>query len=244
MKPVVIFTKSFPTQKAATEYFRAMLNRYAVGDSVNADDTRDLMALIERHPEASTKVGIGIDHFTVIKTGEGSNCFYIVRRDGTGTDFSFYKCVSGKAPTRKQEVSDAFREAVKLDIWNKRDSFYREYSREDGLLPCAKTKEWIRRDEGHIDHMPPMTFEVIVTTFLASRGLSYDQVPITRGTDNQTMAALTDGNIAQQFREYHKSVATLDFVKSSVNLAQASPNRIKKSRMKDGSRGTAENETE
>ena len=232
MKKVEISTKSFPTQKAASEYFREMLNRYASGERVNSDDTLDLLALVERHPEASNKIGIGIDHLKVTTTLEGSNCFYIVRKDGSGTDFSFYSCVTGKAPTRKQEVSEAFREAVKLYIWNKRDNFYKDHSRGDGLLPCAKTKEWIRRDEGHIDHMPPMTFEVIVTTFLAGRGLSYDQVPISRGADNQTKTVLTDASIAEQFKEYHKSVATLDFVKSSVNLAQASPNRIKKSRMK------------
>ena len=112
-----------------------------------------------------------------------------------------------------------------------RDSFYKSNARADGLLPSAKTKEWIRREEGHIDHMPPMTFEVIVTTFLAHRGLGYDQVPISQGADGQTNAVLTDANLAQQFRDYHKSVATLDFVKSSINLAQASPNRIEKSRM-------------
>lgn len=232
MNKVELSTKSFKTQKEAREYFRAMLNRYVPGERVNPEDSRDLLALIERHPEAPMKIGIGIDYFKVIKTPDGSNCFYIVRGDGSGTDFSYYSCVSGKAPTRKQEVSEAFREAVKLDIWNKRDNFYKEHARQDGLLPCAKTKEWIRREDGHIDHMPPMTFEVIVTTFLASRGLSYDQVPISRGEDNQTKAALTDANLAEKFREYHKSVATLDFVKSSVNLAQASPNRIKKSRMK------------
>lgn len=232
MKKVEISTKSFPTQKAAIEYFRNMLNRYAVGERVNPDDTLDLLALVQRHPEAAKKIGIGIDHLKVTRTLEGSNCFYIVRRDGSGTDFSFYSCVAGRAPTRKQEVSEAFREAVKLYIWSKRDNFYQDHSRADGLLPCARTKEWIRRDEGHIDHMPPMTFEVIVTTFLAGRGLSYDQVSISRGADNQTKAVLMDASIAEQFSEYHKEVATLDFVKFSVNLAQASSNRIKKSRMK------------
>jgi Protein of unknown function (DUF3223) len=231
MKKVEISTRSFPTQKEAIAYFQAMLKRYESGERVNEEDARDLLSLIERHPEASMKIGVGINHLKVTKTLDGTNCFYIVREDSSGTDFSFYTCVRGKAPTRKQEVSEAFREAVKLDIWSKRDNFYKDHSREDGLLPCAKTKEWIRRDEGHIDHMPPMTFEVIVTTFLAHRGLNYDQVPISHGADNQTQAVLTDANLAQQFREYHKSVATLDFVKSSVNLAQASPNRIKKSRM-------------
>lgn len=30
-----------------------------------------------------------------------------------------------------------------------------------------------------MDHRPPMTFEVIVTTFLYGRGLSLDDVPLT-----------------------------------------------------------------
>jgi hypothetical protein len=116
-------------------------------------------------------------------------------------------------------------------IWARRDKFFKDNASEDGLFQCAKTKQRIRRDEGHIDHLPPMTFEVIVTNFLASRGLSYEQVPLSLGDDNQTTAEITDPELVKWFVEFHDRVATLDFVKAEINLSQASRNRIKKSRM-------------
>ncbi len=218
MAKVEIATRSFQTQTEAKKFFQEMLRRYPPGKRVNDTDALELLALIERHPDFSQKVGVGIDHFEVSKTPQGTNCFYLVRRDGRGTDFSFYSCVTGKAPTRKQEVSEAFRKAITPTIWTRRDKFFKDNASADGLFVCAKTKQRISRAEGHIDHLPPMTFEVIVTSFLG-------------GEDNQTSAVITDPDLAQQFRDYHDSIATLGFVKADVNLSQAASNRIKKGHM-------------
>jgi len=46
-----------------------------------------------------------------------------------------------------------------------------------------------------MDHRPPMTFEVIVTTFLAGRGLAVDAVPTTTGQDEQVAPDITDGGL-------------------------------------------------
>jgi hypothetical protein len=82
-----------------------------------------------------------------------------------------------------------------------------------------------------MDHRPPMTFEVIVTTFLGGRGLSVDDVPVTTGQDNQVSPEITDKDLAAAFLAYHASVARLDLVKTSVNLAQASRHRLKDTRI-------------
>jgi len=50
------------------------------------------------------------------------------------------------------------------------------------------TGKRIAREQGHMDHCPPMTFEVIVTTLLVFRGLTVDAVPITTGQDEQVAA--------------------------------------------------------
>jgi hypothetical protein len=82
-----------------------------------------------------------------------------------------------------------------------------------------------------MDHRPPMTFEVIVTTFLCGRGLSLDGVPLTTGKDDQVSPEVTDEGLREAFRIFHAGVARLDFVKDSVNLAQASRNRLKAGRV-------------
>jgi hypothetical protein len=67
-----------------------------------------------------------------------------------------------------------------------------------------------------------MIFKVIVTTFLCSRGLSLDSVPLTTGQDDQVSPEVTDQTLSEAFRSYHSSVARLDLVSNTVNLAQAS----------------------
>lgn len=230
-KPVELDTRAFEKQSDATTFFREMLNRYRPGDRVSEEDSLHLAALLERHPEYTTKVGCGVDHFEVQMTEHGTPCFRIVRVDGNGTDFSYPRCISGRAPSRKQEVSAAFRQAVKFGLYEARDAFFATHKDHEGCVTCAVTGERLRRDQAHMDHRPPMTFEVIVTTFLAHRGLSPEDVPLTTGQDDQVSPAITDEALCVAFREYHARVARLDFVKSTINLAQASRNRLKKGRV-------------
>jgi hypothetical protein len=231
-KPVEIATRSFENQSKATEYFRGILNRYKAGDRVSDDDALDLSALLERHDEYVQKVGTGVDHFEVMATEHGTNCFRIIRNDGTGTDFSYRHCITQRPPSKKQEVSAAFRRVVQLDLYTARKEFFSAHGGVDGKVSCAVTGEQIARDEAHMDHRPPMTFEVVVTTFLEGRGMSLDQVPISSGRDEQVAPKITDTALAETFRGYHSRVAKLDIVKSTINLAQSSRNRIKDGRLR------------
>jgi hypothetical protein len=233
-KPVELATVSFPSQVAATQFFREMLRRYRPGDRVNDDDTLHLAALLERHDEYSQKVGCGVDHYEVMMTVEGTPCFRIVRTDTTGTDFSYGHCITGRPPARKQEVSQALRQAVRLDLFRARDKFFKEYRGTDGRIECAATKERILPEEGHMDHRSPLTFEVIVATFLEGRGLSFDLVPITDGADEQVAPQIADEALREDFRRYHNAIARLDFVKDKVNLAQSARQKVKPSRIRIG----------
>ena len=131
-----------------------------------------LSALLEQHDEYRQKVGCGVSHFSVMMTEYGTPCFVINRHDGISTDFSYRHCISQRPPTRKQEVSQALRRVVRFDLYAARDKFYAENRNEDGQVACAETGELIRLDEAHMDHRAPRTFEVLVITFLAARGIA------------------------------------------------------------------------
>jgi hypothetical protein len=231
-KPVDLATRSFRNQAAATEFFRDMLNRYRPGCTVGAEDRLDLAALLERHPEYAQKIGCGVDHFTVMMTEHGTQCFRVIRKDGTGTDFSYLHCIKGRPPTRKLEVAQALRKIVRIDLFKARDEFIAQHKGADGLVSCGLTGERMAPDEGHIDHKQPMTFEVIVSTFLQGRGLAFADVPITNGQDEQVTPELTDVALAEEFRRYHTGLATLEFVKARANLAQSPKHRVKTGRVK------------
>lgn len=230
-KPVELATRIFDKQDDAKSFFKAMLNRYRPGEQINADDALDLAALLERHSEYVEKVGCGVRFFEVILTEHGTQCFRIVRVDGSGSDFSYLHCITQRPPSRKQEVSRAFRRVVQFDLYKARDEFFAKHSNANGNAPCAVTREPITRANAHMDHRPPMTFEVIVTTFLCGRGMSLDDVSLTIGQDDQVSPEVTDMTLADAFRAYHASVARLDLVRDTVNLAQASRHRLKDGRV-------------
>lgn len=140
-KPVDLATRSFEAQGEAVAFFRAMLIRYRPGDRIAAEDSLDLVSLLEHHTEYVAKVGCGVSHFEVMLTGHGTQCFRIVRTDGSGTDFSYRRCISQRRSGRKQEVSQAFRRFVRRDLNRARDEYFAEHVGVDGCGSCTKTGE-------------------------------------------------------------------------------------------------------
>ena len=72
-----------------------MLHRYRPKQRVSEEDAYHLAALLKSHSEYETKVGTGIDHFEVMSAEYGTQCFRIVRTDGTGAHFSYPHCIDG-----------------------------------------------------------------------------------------------------------------------------------------------------
>lgn len=95
-KPFNIDTRTFEKKGDAHDFFKAMLNRYRIGDRVNAADENDLRSLLKKHTEYEQKIGPGVAHFEVIDGGFGTQCFKIVRIDGTSDDFSYKHCITPK----------------------------------------------------------------------------------------------------------------------------------------------------
>jgi hypothetical protein len=94
---MVLETRGFANQKEATAYFKDMLNRYRPRQRISEADAHDLSALLTRHSEYEDKVGVGIDHFEVMSAEFGTQCFRLVRVDGTGEDFSYSHCISQRS---------------------------------------------------------------------------------------------------------------------------------------------------
>jgi hypothetical protein len=87
--PIILQTKSFPSKTAAKNFFRAMRDRYRDCETVNLEDSKLLLELLELHPDAEEKRGNGVERFYCGISDEGTRCFFIERTDGTHIDFSF-----------------------------------------------------------------------------------------------------------------------------------------------------------
>lgn len=101
VRKIALDTRVFEKAGDATAFFRAMLNRYSIGDRVSAIDALDLAALLNRHEEKDEKVGSGIAYFEVNKPPAdtppfSTRCFWLIRKDGSRIDVSYVHCLKPK----------------------------------------------------------------------------------------------------------------------------------------------------
>jgi hypothetical protein len=220
----------FRTKKAAKDFFKDMLARYADGDDISDEDSAQLDKLLERHPEAAQKIGCGIKRFFRQRTEKGTSCFWLERTDGTKTEFSYPTCLDAKGKSLYQEFAEACREAVQPDlIATKRDHFGK-HADDEGKVACDVTDQMIRFDESHLDHKKPMTFQVIVRTFIAANSIVPSREMLSEPRDQQFSTTFVDHEMADKFREYHHSLAQLRVIKSRLNLSLGGSERIIKSK--------------
>jgi hypothetical protein len=162
------------------------------------------VALLERYDNAITdtpsKIGTGIDHFerrTNAGSGYSTPSFWVVRTDGSSTDFSFYTGVEGKPEPRSHEFADACRAAVAYDLKAAKKRHFQLHGDEDGHVMCDIADQPISFDEAQLDHAYT-TFGVMVVMFRAARGW-HDQIPaniLTVGQDQQTTTTFVDPSTA------------------------------------------------
>lgn len=96
-KPHTIGLHTFDTQAAAVAFIQEVLYRHPLLEPITSDDHAFLLELLKKHPRAAEKIGAGVNYFTVEKAKGGTQCFYITRIDGSRSEFSFMKCLRGRA---------------------------------------------------------------------------------------------------------------------------------------------------
>jgi len=93
-KPVTIGKHHFEKQGDAKAFYKSILWKYKVGDTLETDDSNDVVDLLARHCDYAKKVGPGIKRMIVMLSEEGSRCFGIERTDGARVGFSYHRCVT------------------------------------------------------------------------------------------------------------------------------------------------------
>lgn len=204
----------FKTKSAETKYFRAMLGKYNIGQRINDEDYKDLVILLQKHDDCKRKTGCGITAFSVVMTKQGTKCFNIIRPDCSSTEFSYLHCIRNLPLTKKTEVIKSFREIVFDDIQEFKNNAFAWVDK----IKCGVTGELISRNQAHVDHAVPATFQYIVDCFMDDRKLEYKDIEIVAPADNQTFTRLIDDKLAGEFRAYHQRVCQLRIVKAEVNL--------------------------
>ncbi len=181
---------------------------------VTASDFRFLMdEVLPRHPNYDDKIGVGVVGIESRHNQFGMRCFWLVRADGTETDFSFYKCAGSR--TQATELKKSLRKIVVEDVM----AFKMSSFSNSAVVLCAITGELTLEADCHVDHRPPQTFDRIVADWLKHNQLKVEDIELT-SDDGQIGKVVADSGIRNSFRVWHADHASLQITTAVANLRQ------------------------
>jgi hypothetical protein len=196
----------YPTYVSVSKEILRRLEKYTLKAPENlcADDVDWFVHLIrEMHPYASRKLHrpvVGIKRYN--RYGHQGNNLMLMYDDGSALAFSWRKCCKGKASSDAHSVKSAFRDAVR----DQTSAVMADAFSHSATINCPICGESVRRDQAHVDHMPP-EFQDLLSAWLIERDLTLEQV--TLADDPQGGAVLPDGMTRDSWREFHQRHARL-----------------------------------
>jgi hypothetical protein len=212
-KPTLVGSRTFALKKDAEDACRQILYKYQLGERVaSPEDERFLLDLLDLHTDREGKLGSGVDHFEVRSNPKfiKQRSFYLVRTDGSETDFSFLKCL--RPPTQRQVVMAAMRQEVAMQIFDFAETAYAAGPE----VACAVTGVAVLRSMAHVDHSSP-TFVELAEDFVAQHG-GWDEFEVARA-DGSIGVQLGNPDQARAWRDYHRKNSNLQIVSVQANLS-------------------------
>ena len=226
-KPIEIGDKSYATKKDALSHFKTILNSYDFGETLNQDDLKDILGLLDSHPKIKEKIGVGIEKVRIAKLKYKTRSFELVRFDGSTEFFSYTKRINSPK-TDFTKFSEACRQAIQEDLRNVKLAYFDKYSKK-GKVKCQETGKLSKYEELNVDHRQPNTFSIIVDRFVEINSLDLREIRYIEIDGGSNV--LADKKLGNEFRKYHQDKANLRIVRKSLNLGrsyQAKVNRQKK----------------
>ena len=94
---MIIRNIEFKHKKDALAYFKNIVNSYEPIQTINDNDFKDLVELIENHPDKEEKIVCGIKKNQVIEVRYKTKCFELIRKDGSTEVFSYRKRINSES---------------------------------------------------------------------------------------------------------------------------------------------------
>lgn len=216
-QPIQVGGLEFRTKSALQEHIRAIVAKYPDEAALVGHDLTFVLSLLERHPHADVKIGCGVRAIIVRRNPvyRQTRGFYILRVDGSDTDFSWVECLN---PTpHHKKVIRAMRALIEPQTMAFKQRFF------DTQEPvCPLTSERLTFVGSHVDHVPPLTFERLVDDFCAAYGIDINRVPLRDElADNKYVDVIDDDLIAARWVNYHAAHAVLRVVSRLGNLSHS-----------------------
>lgn len=219
--------KTFNTKAELEGFVRAILNKYGLNKAIDTIDLQFISELLKRHPEYDRKIGIGIKAIVVKIDGHWhkTRCFHIQRTDGTETDFSYKNCIDNDTSREPMKMfKQSARSAVSDQIVSHLSNYISRTKDSNDNVICQKSKTKIKKEQATVDHIPPITFDRIVTDFISMKNIEPSQIDYIGFGDNEYNKEFKEESMRLQFANYHKQVAKLRVISKQENLTQKKKN--------------------
>ena len=213
-KSYIIAGEFFKTKTAIRERVRDILYAYPPGTRVNEKDSGLLAELLQGHPNATEKIGCGVEAFEVRQESSISRCFYVARVDGSAVNFSYEKLFS--PPTRLAAFKAVCRNLINRQVFRFKFMHFRKYAREDYRVQCPITRKWVMSEETDVDHAPPNTFARLVTDFIDQNKIDVESVKF-QDASKEVNKTFADPTLAENWVKYHDANAALRVISTFAN---------------------------
>lgn len=218
--------KNFKNKTTLTAYCKFVMNNQEKDTLLSGEWEAVMCDVLRMHEdfEEKTKGGpfkIGVRACFI---NPRNRQFYILRQDGTDTDFSYLKAITSKS--KLSYVKETLRDAIKEQTTSYKENYFKENADNKGYVLCPETGLKIKKKESHIDHFP-VQFDTIIKNWAKMQGIKSKDIALVRPPDNSTVWGMEDKGLLQSFIDYHGSVAQYRIVLNKVNLQRGKAERAK-----------------
>lgn len=210
MAKILVGGLEFKSQKSLKKHVQALYSEIGATNDIPAKYHLFLNDLVARHPSAKEKIGCGVSRYKLIPNPVTPQFFElnIVRTDGSVTEVSYNKCVTGRERTVKAAFSSALRYAVNDQIMAFR------WAELEKSKYCRRCGDNLHRGI-HIDHdIPFATLAENFTKLYPDLPTEFDEC--TR--IHQHIFRASDAEYSKAWQEYHRQNAVLILSCAGCNI--------------------------
>lgn len=208
--------RKFSSKEAVAQHARSIKDKYKPGTYLEGDELAFMYALLTWHPDAAIKIGAGVKAILIrANPMYGQNEFYLLRVDGSATEFSYKQCVQPSTPAAD------FRAACRVAIMPDIVAFSERWFAQNAVNPrCALTGERLTKAKAHVDHEPPTTFQNLLGEFVRLHDIDMGNVKLLGKTaDNTFRLRIADPDLEKAWIEFHRKYAKLRVISEQANLS-------------------------
>lgn len=248
-KPIKIGQKEYKFKKDAISHYRAILNSYDFGQSLNDSDYDDLFDLLnynyfndlvefetsenngERKLDNNNEIinseeneeELIIEDIRVARVQFNTKCFEVFYNDESSEYISYLMIINNSKYTPEKLFYVACRNSIHSDIKSVKQAYFDQNSCK-GQVKCQETGMLSKWTELVVDHRQPNTFSVIVDRFKEVNSIEINKIKFS--TNEHNYIIFKDNNLTEHFKKYHKEKASLRIVRKECNSSRTGLARI------------------